>query len=194
MARIGEQDDAVVVSYAIFASPASVFTPVGQLWRKDVKVIPNGFANYRVEVSYEQKKHTTGDWTFSFDTTGATFNIKIAREHLNSDFAPGVSESDVLGHHGAIGVKEDGDCEGADIVVPALKLTVTYRAAVGIISMAYMKLLAGATGCTNSNPFIGFDAGELLFLVRHGRRRYECRDRGKLSIRRLEKPDRADLQ
>jgi hypothetical protein len=161
---IGEVSDATVGTYALFATPASVFTPIGQLWRKDLQLTPDGYAQYKVAVNYEQKKHNTGEWTFSFDTTGATFKLKIAREHLGTYFPPGTPLADTNPNHGAIGRKLDGECEGADIVVPALKLSVTFRFPVGIVSIPYVKILAGATGCTNSSPFLGFNAGELLFL------------------------------
>ena len=64
----------------------------------------------------------------------------------------------------AIGVKEDGDVEGIDIVFPVLKLDYTFRHAAGVVSEDFARLLASATARTNLNAFRGFAAGELLFV------------------------------
>jgi hypothetical protein len=161
---VGEPSDAIVGTYALYATPLSVFTPVGQLWRKDVRLEPDGYAQYKVSASYEQKKHSTGDWTFSFDTTGATFRLKIAKEHLGTYYPSGSGRMDTNPYHGAIAVKSDDDVEGTEVVLPALRLQVTYRFPQGIVAISYVKNLASATGCTNSNSFLDFNAGELLFL------------------------------
>src|SRR5690606_35196323 len=65
---------------------------------------------------------------------------------------------------GAIGVKGDGDVEGIDVVVPALRLTYTYRHPEGVVNELLAKQIASATGRTNANPFRTFQDEELLFI------------------------------
>lgn len=156
---VGELDDATVYTYAINATPSVVYRPTGTMYRQDIRVTPDGWSQYVVEVNYSLLSATpfnVGTFAFSFDTTGATINIKAAKEHIASfpDSGP---------HGGAIGVKDDGEVEGADIIVPALKLTYTFKHPQGIVTEAYARLLSSVTGMTNSAAFRGFQAGELLF-------------------------------
>lgn len=157
----GEQDDAIVQAYAIAATPSVVFRAAGALYRKDIKRDPDGSHQYIVTATYEKRERGStpvGDFTFSFDTTGATVNIKAAKEHIAS------YPDDGDWHKGAIGVKADGDVEGADIIIPALKLTYNFKHPQAIVTESFARTLATVTGRTNSATFRGFQAGELLFL------------------------------
>lgn len=158
----GEHDDATVQAYALFATPVSVFTSAGQLWRQNIQVEPDGWGQYLVTVPYGKRNKTTGDYTWSFDTSGATVKIKAAKEHIAS------YPDDGDWHNGAIGVKADGEVEGVDIVIPALALTVTFNHPAGIVTLDYARQVARATGTTNDSPFLGFAAGELLLLGVNG--------------------------
>lgn len=161
---VNENDDAIVYNYAINATPSVVYRPTGAMYRQDIRVTPDGWNQYIVEVSYSLLSATpfnVGTFAFSFDTTGATINIKAAKEHI-------ASFPDAGPHGGAIGVKDDGEVEGADIIVPALKLTYTYKHPQGVVTEAYARLLASVTGMTNSVAFHGFEAGELLFAGANG--------------------------
>lgn len=158
----GEHDDSLVQAYALAATSVAVFTPAGTLYRQNVQVEPDGWAQYVVTVPYGSRKKTTGDYTWSFDTSGATVRIKAAKEHIAS------YPDDGDWHKGAIGVKGDGEVEGVDIVIPALALTVTFNNPSGIVTLDYARSLAAATGTTNSATFLGFSAGELLFLGASG--------------------------
>lgn len=158
----GEHDDAIVQAYALAATAVAAFTPAGTLYRQNVQVEPDGWGQYIVTVPYASRKKTTGDYTWSFDTSGATVKIKAAKEHIAS------YPDDGDWHKGAIGVKADGEVEGVDIVIPALALTVTFNHPSGIVTLDYAKSLAQATGTTNSSTFLGFAAGELLFLGASG--------------------------
>lgn len=160
----GEQNDYLVAGYAQAATPATVFTPQGTLYRQDVRVDPDGFALYTVTVPYGPKQRNNGSYTWSFDTSGATVKIKCAKEHVESYPTSGNP------HKGSIGVKSDGDVEGADIVIPALKINVTFKHPMGIVTLDYAKSLAAATGTINQSAFLDskFAAGELLFLGASG--------------------------
>lgn len=156
---VGEQDDSIVKAYALSATPSIVSTSVGTLYRKAITVEPNGWANYLVTVTYgklDPSSVAVGSSTFSFDTSGATINIKVAKAHV-STYPSGPD------HGGTINVKPDGDVEGAEIIIPALKLTYSFNHPSGVVDEAFARLIASVTGMTNSAEFRGFEAGELLF-------------------------------
>lgn len=158
---VGEQDEDVVVAYALAATPIYVFRPRGTLIRKDVQIDPDGWGQYTVTVPYGRVDATSaepGSYTFSFDTQGATINIKAAKQHVAT-----YPTSGAVDHKGAIGVKADGEPEGADIVVPACKLTYSFKHPAGIVNESFAKLIAFATGRTNLNPFRTYEQTELLF-------------------------------
>lgn len=153
----GELDDSVVHSYAIFTTPTAVARPTGILYRTGIQVESMGWAIYRVIATYGPRKATPGSYTFTFDTTGATVNIKCAKTHLKS------YPTDGQWHDGAINVDKEGKVEGADIIIPALKLTYAFKQPRGIVTGSYARQLARATGRTNANPYLEYEAGELLF-------------------------------
>ncbi len=153
----GEFDDYNVHGYAYSLTPLTVARPTGILYRTSVNVTPDGFKQYIVRVSYGKKGKSVGTIGFSFDTTGATVNIKCAKSHVAS------YPDDGDWHKGAINVKKDGEVEGADIIIPALKMTYTFKHPAGVITEDFARSIAGVTGTTNSGEFRGFQIGELLF-------------------------------
>lgn len=161
----GEQNDYTVHAYAIANTATFVDLPIGRLYRKSIKLQPIGFQHYEVTVEYAPPEGgggsiPTGSYTFNFDTTGGTVNIKCAKEHINSYPAAATTPN----HAGAIAVEQDGTVTGADIVIPALKFSLSFKYPSGIITVAWVKSLASITGTTNSAQFLGFAAGELLFI------------------------------
>lgn len=162
---VGEHDDATVHAYALAATPSVVFRPTGSLYRKDVVREPDGWGQYTVRVPYgplDSSSLPAGSYTFDFDTTGATVKIKAAKAHVNAYTSSGATAADL--HKGSIGVKSDGEVEGADIVIPALKLTYTFKHPSGVVDEAFARNIAAVTGRTNLNPFRGFAGEELLFI------------------------------
>lgn len=156
----GEHSDSTVVAYAIAATPSVVYTAFGALYRGNVQVDPEGHLQYMVTIPYGPTKSETGAVSFRFDTTGATINIKAAKEHVAS--YPSGDPADP--HKGSIGVTAKGDVDGADIVIPALKLTYSFKHPSGVIDETQARALASVTGMTNSEEFRGFQPGELLYL------------------------------
>lgn len=162
---LGEQDDMVVKTYAIAGTPFSIFTAAGILYRQDIRVDPVGWANYKVTVPYGKKKRNTGEYSFHFDTTGATVNIRCSRQHVSSYDSTGIlAGADANLHKGAIGVQLDGEVAGVDVVIPCLKLSIDFKHPRGIVTIARAKHLSDCTGRYNDQPYLGFDSGELLFL------------------------------
>lgn len=157
----GTQDAAFVKAYAIGATPAFVSTIQGTLYRQDIKIDPGGFEIFYIEVTYGVEKRELGQWTFSFDTTGGTLHIKASRSTVNSYGTSPPSHKQLIGVHG-------DEVDGCDIVIPALKLNVAFSHPLGIITIAKAKQLAQYTGVVNSAAFLGFSAGEVLFLGASG--------------------------
>jgi hypothetical protein len=159
----GSEDDHYIWSFALGATPAIIPTPRGTLYRQDLRIDPGGWGIRNVTVPYAASKRNSGDLSFTFDTTGATVKIKCAKEHIAS-YGPSGQSAALNVHKGAIGVKQDHDVEGADIVIPGLKFSVSYKHPLGVVTMPYVKALARVTGSTNQLPFLTYAAGELLFL------------------------------
>lgn len=162
---LGEADMSVVRGYALSGTPNSVYHPRGALYRKDIRIDPLGYLLYRVTVPYGLLDRTNppkGKVTFSFSTTGGTANIKLARAHVAS------YPDDGPWHAGSINVGSDGEVQGVDIVIPALKLSYTFTHPLGLVNESYAQTLASVTGRVNSAPFRTFAAGELLFIGADG--------------------------
>lgn len=157
----GTIDKTTVEALAWSGSPAIVATQWGILYRQDIRTVSTGFGIWDVEVPYGPRKNVSGDYSFRFDTTGATLRIFASREHVESYGPLGATGTNI--HNGAINVR-NGEAEGVEIVVSALKLTVDFRHPQGVVTIPFAKNLSNYTGRYNSDTFLTFDPGELLFL------------------------------
>lgn len=155
-------DKDTAVAYAIASTPSLVSTVYGILYREDVKVTQAAFNQWMVEVPYGTRKNATGEWTWDFDTTGGTVHITQAKAEVAR--YPSGTAPDQLG---AIAV--DGDeVKGVEIVVPAMKINVQFKHPLGVVTLAKAKFLSNMTGKTNSDNFLTFSPGEVLFLGARG--------------------------
>lgn len=154
-------DGVQVHLFAIGATPAVVALASGAIvYRQDIDVKSEGYDVWTVTTPYAEKgsKPPQGQWTFNFDTTGGSFHIKASKSTVNKYPAGTAPDCKQL-----IGVNGD-DVEGADIIIPALKLNVTYSHPLGVVTIALAKNLGRLTGKVNSTTFLTFDAGEVLYL------------------------------
>lgn len=158
MKSTGEVDEWTALNEFYFSTPVSYLHPgAGLLWRQNISLVPDGFAQFIATIPYGPKRRD-GSASFSFDTSGATINVKCGRSHVN-DYA--TDGNNVNPYGGAINATPDG-VEGADIIIPALRLVYQFTHPKGVVTEAHARTLASATGCTNSDTFRGFAAGELL--------------------------------
>lgn len=171
---LDEFDADIVRSYAMAVVPQSVFTQVGKLWLQDIAVAPDGWCRFVVSATYGPQKKQNGTFSFAFDATGVNVRIKGALEHIKTYLSDGSDGGNP--HEGLIGVKPppDFDVEGTDVLVPALKLNVNFKHPQGIVTIAYAKNVSRMVGRTNSIGFLGFDAGELMFVGANGQEGTEC--------------------
>lgn len=160
---VGSQDQDFVAQQARDLTPVAIATFFGTLYRQRVTIDPDGWNQFIVVVPYGRKKREVGDWHFSFNTTGGTLRVKVANEHINS-YPSGPDDGGPNPYKGSIGVNQDRSVEGVDKVVPALKLTYTFRHPEGIVNEQFARLLSRATGKTNSDVWRGFAPGELLYI------------------------------
>jgi hypothetical protein len=121
-------------------------------------------ANY-VEPDRSDVEHklNTGSYVFSFDTTGGTVTVTASKYTTRY----GKSGETAPDFKNAINVV-DGEVRGTDIVIPTLKFSIRKRQPKASISTAYVKTLASLTGTVNGYAFLGFVAGELLFMGASG--------------------------
>jgi hypothetical protein len=90
-----------------------------------------------------------------FDTTGGT-------AHVTAGFAERRSSGSAPDMKGAVDF--DGEnVNGVDIIVPALQWAETYDVPNGVVTSAWIRGIAGITGCINESSFRGFEAEEVLF-------------------------------
>ena len=97
---------------------------------------------------------------WGFDTTGGSIRVTHSK---NTTRYP----ADGPNFNGAIQV-QNGEPQGADVIIPALKLTATYRWPKNTVTTSYVNSLASLSGTVNSGTFGDYAAGELLFLGASG--------------------------
>ena len=158
---VGSSDREYVRAYAASVIPAQIVTTEGTLYRQDIADDWTSSNYCELTVPYAKNENETGSMKISFDTTGGTVNIKASLSTIGA-FGGGAAVGDF---GGAIGVNgPDQDVEGTEIVIPAGKLTISYSHPAGVITMAQIKTLMRNTGVVNSDTFMTFAAGEVLFL------------------------------
>lgn len=114
----------------------------------------------------EPGQKDTGDSSFSFDTTGGTFNVKVAKDQFGYAAGAGVAPDVKLGINAS-----DDDVAGVDITIPQYGFSETHYIADDDVTDTYKGLLYRLTGTMNVAPFKGCDAGECLFLGARGSKR-----------------------
>ena len=155
-------DKDTAVSYAIASTPSLISTTYGILYRDDIRVTQVAYNQWTVEVPYGVQKNATGEWTWDFDTTGGTVHITQAKEELRR--YPTATAPNQLGS-----IAVDGDeVKGVEIIVPAMKINVQFKHPLGVVTLAKAKFLSNMTGKTNSDKFLTFAPGEVLFLGARG--------------------------
>ena len=159
----GSNDTSYVRAYAMAASPAIVAVAgIGTLYRQDVLVDPTGFEQCKVTVPYGKSQKESGSYRLTFDTTGGTIHISASKETIGK--YPAATAPD---YKQLIGVNKD-EVVGADIVIPALKMSVHFNHPAAIITLSRIKYIQSITGMVNSAAFLTFAAGEVLFLGASG--------------------------
>lgn len=120
--------------------------PAGSYWR--------GIVRYDTQQLPEDKYLTP---KFSFDTGGGSQHISQSIDTVWR------FPQDAPNFKGAIGV-DNQNVNGVDIIVPNLNINVTQVFPQQMVTVDYMAHLGRLTGKVNNNWFMGFPAGEILFM------------------------------
>lgn len=103
----------------------------------------------------------------TFSTNGGSETVLLARAQqrmaLDSPDA-----TDAIDHGLQIGVTEQGDVEGVQIVVPKFEFSETHFFPLASMTPSYIETLAVMTGSTNQFQFRNFASGTVLFLGASG--------------------------
>lgn len=104
-----------------------------------------------------------GDYTFSFDIGGETVTRTVSV--ATTSYAKlGETAPDFKGAIGVVREKGESKVEGVEVGVPSLKFSIRKRMAQATITMAYVRTLKEMAFTVNDDTFLGWAAGELLFI------------------------------
>jgi hypothetical protein len=153
-------------------APLAVAVDLETLVRQEIDVQPTGYDCWRVDVSYgpesdsqSQETPEPGTWKFDFDTSGGRHKVTKSLATISRHWKSGTDEAPDL--KGAIGY--DGErVNGVEILIPVLKFTITAYYDPTDVTTELMRTLARATPRYNSDSFLGFDEGEVLYLGTSG--------------------------
>jgi hypothetical protein len=174
---VGSANAAFVKAFVQTGTPITVATINGTLFRDDIQMRQVAYNQFEIAVPYGARSRQpsqglqVGEWTWDFDTTGGSVHITYAKEEVGrykeGPNADGPLADEVPDQLGLIGVKPE-TVEGVDIVIPLARFGVTFRHPPGSITIPRFRYLAGITGTTNSDTFMTFAPGEVLFLGARG--------------------------
>lgn len=174
---IGTDNAALVRLTMQTGSPLTVLTVNGTLFRQDIVIRKTAFHQFDVTVNYGAKAGNRqagnktglqpGEWTWEFDTTGYVATLRqsrrtVARYRATNDPAATQPDVTVPTQNGAINV-ENGEVKGVDIIIPGMNLVITQRSPAGVVTLELARTLMQATPSVNSQPWLGYEAGEVLY-------------------------------
>jgi hypothetical protein len=140
--------------YAVALAASSAFRQ--GLWRQNITANHQGNGCWHGTINYGPYQTAVGTYRLNYDTTGGTLRVTHSKA-MRAKYGDNAPDTRAIGAH-------DGQIDGADIVIPALKLTWTFRHPLGAMPISRIKQLAQYTGYTNSDAWMTFEAGELLYL------------------------------
>jgi len=174
---VGTDNAALVRSTMQASSPLTVLTVNGTLFRQDIAIRKVAFRQFDVTVSYGSRAGNrqagnktglqTGEWTWEFDTTGYVATLRQSRKTVGRYRAinePAAEQPDasVPTQNGAINV-DNGEVKGVDIIIPGMSLIITQRSPSGVVTLGLARALMQSTPSVNILPWLGFEAGEVLY-------------------------------
>lgn len=164
----GESDDLLVRAFATAAIPGVYVVDGGTvLYRQEVQFDWQSSTLCHIDAAFGAANMQLNAQEIGFDTTGGMVHITSSKETINSYFR-GVPFAAPPDHKQAIGVNGD-QIEGVDVFIPALKLDVEIQHPAGLVNLFKVKQLARDTAIVNSDTFLTFAPGEVLFLGASGK-------------------------
>lgn len=108
-----------------------------------------------------------GDYVFSFDVGGETVSRTVSLG-TTSYAKTGETAPDFKGAIGVVKEKGESKVEGVDVGVSSLKFSIRKRMPLATITLDYVRTLKALCFRKNTAAFLGFPAGELLFIGASG--------------------------
>ena len=102
-----------------------------------------------------------------------SFSIGGGNERIQEAITQAKFGSSATDFGNSINVQGDGSVEGVDILVPTMTRTMVAYLPDSVVNPVYQLNLRDAVGKTNSDSFLGYEAGELLLLSVAGSKRGE---------------------
>ena len=148
------------IAQALAAGYSSVI--YSSLYRSNIALDHLGTDIWNVDVTYgpyEKKERESGDFKWSFDTTGKTKHITQGYAHIATYAKSGTTSKDMKG---AIGVTSNG-VEGVDVPDKAFAWTEDWTLFAASYAFTYATILGEITGGVNDAYFRGFPAYTVRF-------------------------------
>lgn len=164
---LGTTSKATALALARALAPLAVAAGEETLVRQSVVADATDAVDvWNVDVHYgpesdekSKERPQPGTWTFSFSTTGGRATKTVAKMR-SRHWASSSSEAPNL--KGAL--NWDGkSVKGVDVVVPNLKFQIKAYYEPQAVTTTFMRELARKTARTNSDKWLGFEPGELLY-------------------------------
>ena len=157
---VGTISEADARSLTMAALGPVIATAYGTMFRGECRTTQTHYNQWDTEIDYLPRPTDIGTWTWTGDGTGVTEHVTHSQETI-AVYPP--SATALTRFKG--GINWDGkEFQGADIIVPAGRLTVTFNHPAGVMTLAYFRYLQSLAGYVNSDAWLGFAAGEVRFL------------------------------
>jgi hypothetical protein len=165
---LGTTSELEAANAALSAAPLVYLVNDEVLVRQEVSPEVTGPESWEVTVHYgpEDEKQSEeppepGTWQFSFDTTGGTHKITQSLQTLwKGERSLSNPAPDLRG-----AINYDGKkVAGVEMVVPKLEFSITAYYRSHEVTTAFMRNVARHTGKVSNDAWLGFAAGEILFL------------------------------
>jgi hypothetical protein len=165
---LGTASEIDAVNAALAVAPLAYLANSETLVRQEATPTPTGPTSWEVAIRFggeDERKSLEppqpGTWHFQFDSSGGSHRVTQSLETLwRGERSQSNPAPDLLGATNYDGKK----VQGVDIVVPKLEFSVTAYYAPQAVTTAFVADIARNTGKVNSDDWLGFEAGELLFL------------------------------
>jgi hypothetical protein len=161
----GETSRGAVRTFAAAVTPKMMYSiSLGPLYRSNISIEEKGPGHWFVDITwgpYDRKELEAMDINWHMNTTGGTRHVTQAISVIRK---VGSGSDGVVDYHGAIGVNEQGDVEGIDILDPVQEWTENYKLPIGGFAWTYMdQIVTPLTAHVNLYPFRGKPTGSVLF-------------------------------
>lgn len=157
------------------STPLAVVAGEEILVRQKVASRPLGLDIFEVTVSYgpedeqdSEEPPQPGMWKFGFNTTGARHTVTKSKSTKSRHWRTDQPEKPAPDLKGAINVDSKNKVRGVEIPVPNGQFTITAYYHPSVVTTGLMRNFQRKTPRTNSDTWLGFDPGELLYLGTEG--------------------------